>query len=43
MINAIPKNSVMKDELGKVENIKTENGKVKFTMPARTSAIFTVR
>lgn len=43
MINAIPKNSTMKDELGKVSDIKIENGKVKFTMPARTAGIFTVK
>ncbi len=33
----------LKDELGKIENIKIVNGKVKFTMPARTAAIFTVK
>lgn len=43
MINAIPKNSMMKDELGKMADIKIENGKVKFTMPARTAGIFTVK
>jgi glycosidase len=43
MINAIPKNSLMKDELGKVSDIKIENGKVKFTMPARTAGIFKVK
>jgi neopullulanase len=43
MINAIPKNSLMKDELGQITDIKIENGKVKFTMPARTAGIFTVK
>jgi neopullulanase len=43
MINAIPKTSLMKDELGKVADIKIESGKVKFTMPARTAGIFTVK
>ena len=43
MINAIPKNSLMKDELGKISDIKIENGKVKFMMPARTAGIFTVK
>jgi neopullulanase len=43
MINAIPKNSFMKDELGKVSDIKIENGKIKFTMPARTAGVFTVK
>lgn len=43
MIKAIPSNSMMKDELGKVSDFKIENGKVKFTMPARTAGIFTVK
>jgi glycosidase len=43
MISAIPKNSFMKDELGKITDIKIENGKVKFTMPARTAGVFTVK
>jgi glycosidase len=43
MIKAIPANSLLKDELSKVSDIKIENGKVKFTMPARTAGIFTVK
>jgi glycosidase len=43
MIKQIPLNSILKDELGKVSDIKLENGKVKFTMPARTAGIFTVK
>lgn len=43
MIKQIPSNSVMKDELGKIADVKIENGKVRFTMPARTAGIFTVK
>lgn len=43
MIKQIPTNSMMKDELGKIADIKLENGKVKFMMPARTAGIFTVK
>lgn len=35
--------AILKDELGKAPDIKIENAKVKFTMPARTAGIFTVK
>ncbi|CAN5517478.1 glycoside hydrolase family 13 protein [soil metagenome] len=43
MIKVIPQNLIMMDRLGKISDIKVENGKVKFTMPARTAGIFTVK
>lgn len=43
MIKQIPTSSTLKDELGKIADVKIENGKVKFTMPARTAGIFTVK
>jgi glycosidase len=43
MIKQISSNSMMKDGLDKVSDIKIENGKVKFIMPARTAGIFTAK
>lgn len=43
MIKAIPSNAILVDRLGKIAEVKIENGKVKFTMPARTAGIFTVK
>lgn len=43
MIKQIPMNALMTDRLAKISDIKVENGKVKFTMPARTAGIFTVK
>ncbi len=43
MIKQLAPNSMLIDRLGKVSDVKIENGKVKFTMPARTAGIFTVK
>ncbi len=43
MIKQFAPNSILIDRLGKVSDVKIENGKVKFTMPARTAGIFTVK
>ncbi len=43
MIKPFGMNSILTDRLGKVSDVKIENGKVKFTMPARTAGIFTVK
>jgi glycosidase len=43
MIKQFPANSSLTDRLGKISEEKIENGKVKFTMPARTAGIFTVK
>lgn len=43
MIKPFPADSILTDRLGKVGDIKIEGGKVKFTMPARTAGIFTVK
>jgi glycosidase len=43
MIKPIPNNAMLMDKLGKVSDIKVENGKIKFTMPARTAGIYTVK
>jgi glycosidase len=43
MIKQFPANSAMTDKFLKVSGVKIENGKLKFTMPARTAGIFTVK
>jgi glycosidase len=43
MIKPFPLNSILTDRLGKVSDIQIENGKIKFTMPARSAGIFTVK
>jgi glycosidase len=43
MIKPFPANSVLTDRLGKVPDINIANGKIKFTMPARTAGIFTLK
>jgi glycosidase len=43
MIKAVPKNSTMKDELGKISDIKVENGMIKFKMQSRSAGIFRVK
>lgn len=40
MIKAFPANSVLDDKLGKVLGVKINNGRVNFSMPARTAAVF---
>lgn len=43
MIKQFPANSFLTDRLGKVADINVAGGRVKFTMPARTAGIFTVK
>jgi glycosidase len=43
MIKQIPVNSELKDNMGKISDIKIQNGTVKLTMPPRTAGIFTVK
>jgi neopullulanase len=43
MIKPFPANSILTDRLGKVPDITIGSGKVKFTMPARTAGVFTVK
>jgi hypothetical protein len=43
MIKPFPANSVLSDRLGKAPDINIQNGKIKFTMPARAAGIFTVK
>ena len=43
MIKPFGMNSILTDRLGKISDVKIENGMVKFTMPARTAGIFTVK
>ncbi|MEK7724044.1 MAG: alpha-amylase family glycosyl hydrolase [Acidobacteriota bacterium] len=43
MIKSFGANSTLTDKLGKVSDVKIENGKVSFTMPARSAGIFTVK
>ena len=41
MIKVISPNVTLTDQLGKLGDVKVTNGSVKFSMPARTAAIFT--
>ncbi|HEY0426686.1 MAG TPA: alpha-amylase family glycosyl hydrolase [Pyrinomonadaceae bacterium] len=43
MIKPFSSNAGLVDRLGKIGDIKVENGRVKFEMPARTAGIFTVK
>lgn len=43
MIKQFAPNAILTDRLGKISDIKLENGKVKLTIPARTAGIFTVK
>lgn len=43
MIKPFAANAVLTDRLGKVSDIKIENGKVNFQMPTRTAGIFTLK
>ncbi|MDQ3323911.1 MAG: alpha-amylase family glycosyl hydrolase [Acidobacteriota bacterium] len=43
MIKQFPGNATMNDRLKKVKDIKIENGKINFSMPARTAGIFTIK
>jgi Glycosidases len=41
MIKPIPANGILKDALGVLPDVRVMNGRVKFTMPARSAGIFT--
>lgn len=43
MIKQFSPNAVLTDKLGKVADVKIENGKINFQMPARTAGIFTIK
>ena len=43
MIKPFALNSTLTDRLGKVSDIQILDGKIKFTMPARTAGVFTVK
>lgn len=43
MIKPFAANANLTDRLGKVVDVKSENGKVNFQMPARTAGIFTLK
>lgn len=43
MIKSFGANATLTDNLGKISNVKIENGKVSFTMPARSAGVFTVK
>ena len=43
MIKQIPVNASLKDALGKLSDVKLENGLVKMTLPARTAGVFVVK
>jgi glycosidase len=43
MIKPFGMNSVLTDRLGKVPDVRIQNGRAGFSMPARTGAVFTVK
>ncbi|MCD9188327.1 MAG: cyclomaltodextrinase N-terminal domain-containing protein [Pyrinomonadaceae bacterium] len=43
MIKQFGANSTLTDRLGKISDVKIQNGKVSFTMPARSAGIFTIK
>ncbi len=43
MIKSMPKNAMLVDRLGKIGDVKVENGNIKFMMPMRSAGVFTVR
>ncbi len=43
MIKQFQANSILKDNLGKIPDIKIQNGIIKHTIPARSAGIFTVK
>lgn len=43
MLKSLGSNNTLTDRLGKLPDVKIENGKVDFSMPARTAGIFTVK
>ena len=43
MLKPIASNNTLTDRLGKIPDVKIENGAVNFSMPARTAGIFTIK
>jgi hypothetical protein len=43
MIKQFPAGAVLNDRLGRIANVKIDNGNVKAAIPARTAGIFTVK
>lgn len=43
MIKTFATNTILEDKLGAVSDLKVENGKIRFTMPARTAGIFAIK
>lgn len=43
MIKPLPLNSILADRLGKTPDAQIENGKIKFTMPARSAGVYTIK
>jgi neopullulanase len=43
MLQPLGSNTALTDRLGKVSDVKIENGKVNFQMPARTAGVFTIK
>jgi hypothetical protein len=43
MLKSLGSNNILTDRLGKIPDVKIENGNVNFSMPARTAGIFTVK
>ncbi|NNE98184.1 MAG: hypothetical protein HKN25_04105 [Pyrinomonadaceae bacterium] len=43
MIKPIPKSSIMVDRVAKVGDVNVRDGRISFTMPARTAGVFTVK
>jgi glycosidase len=43
MLKSLGSNNILTDRLGKIPDVKIENGNVNFSMPARTAGIFIVK
>ena len=43
MLKPLGSNTILTDRLGKIADVKIENGRVNFSMPARTAGIFTIK
>jgi neopullulanase len=43
MLKSLGSNTTLTDKLGVIPDVKIENGKVNFSMPARTAGIFTIK
>ena len=43
MLKPLGSNTTLTDRLGKIADVKIENGKVNFSMPARSASILTLK